>query len=128
MKQNTRFYICPICGKVLGLIHDTKSPTVCCGEKMELLEVNVSDISLEKHIPVYEVDSQEGEVVVKVGEIEHPMEKEHYIMWIAQVSDNKTTRIQLFPEQETTVRFEYIKGAIVFAYCNKHGLWKTEIK
>ena len=39
------------------------------------------------------------------------MEKEHFIPWIAQVTDNQTTRIRLYPEQDTTVRFKYIKGA-----------------
>ena len=55
------------------------------------------------------------------------MEKDHYIMWIAQVTDNQTTRIRLFPEQATTVRFKYIPNATLYAYCNKHGLWKTEV-
>jgi len=55
------------------------------------------------------------------------MEKDHYIMWVAQVSDNRTTRVRLFPEQGTEVRFKYIPKSIVYAYCNKHGLWKTEV-
>ena len=55
------------------------------------------------------------------------MEKDHYIMWIAQVSDNTTTRIRLYPEQGTEVRFKYIPKSTVYAYCNKHGLWKTNI-
>ena len=56
------------------------------------------------------------------------MEKEHYIMWIAQVSDNKVTHVRLYPEQATQTRLPYIKGATLYAYCNKHGLWKTTIK
>ena len=56
------------------------------------------------------------------------MEKDHYIMLIAQVSDNQTTRIRLYPEQSTEVRFKYIPGSILYAYCNKHGLWKAEVK
>ena len=56
------------------------------------------------------------------------MEKDHYIMWIAEVSDNKTTRVRLFPEQSTETRLPYEKGATLYAYCNKHGLWKTTIE
>lgn len=126
MKENVRFYKCPICGNVIGLIHGDSQRIMCCGEKMELMEANSTDAVQEKHIPVYE--HVEDEIVVKVGEVEHPMEKEHYIMWIAQVTDNQTTRIRLFPEQATTVRFKYIPNAILYAYCNKHGLWKTEVK
>ena len=125
MKENVRFYFCPICGNVIGLIDGDMDHVTCCGRKMELLEANTTDASQEKHIPVYE--RVEDEIVVKVGEIEHPMEKDHYIMWIAQVSDNKTTRIRLYPEQGTEVRFKYIPKSIVYAYCNKHGLWKINI-
>ena len=28
----------------------------------------------------------------------------------------------------TETRFPYISGATLYAYCNKHGLWKTTIK
>ena len=48
-------------------------------------------------------------------------------MWIAQVSDNKTTRVRLYPEQSTETRFPYIPGSTLYAYCNKHGLWKKVI-
>ena len=92
---------------------------------MKLLEANTVDAAQEKHVPVYE--RSEDELVVRVGSVEHPMEKDHYIMWIAQVSDNKTMRVSLYPEQDTTVRFKYIPKSIVYAYCNKHALWKKEI-
>ena len=92
---------------------------------MEQMIANTTDASVEKHVPVYEII--DDELVVRVGKIEHPMEKEHYIMWIAQVTDNRTTRVRLYPEQATETRFPYIKGSTLYAYCNKHGLWKTTI-
>ena len=126
MKKNTVFYRCPICGHVIGLIEGDSNNIKCCGQKMELIVANSVEASTEKHKPVYE--KVEDEIVVRVGEIEHPMEKDHYIQWIAQMNDNQTTRIRLYPEQETTVRFKYIPGATLYAYCNKHGLWETEVK
>ncbi len=126
MKKNVRFYICPICGTQAGLIHSNGEALMCCGKEMEIMKENSTDASKEKHLPVYE--KIEDEIVVNVGEIEHPMEKEHYIMWIALVSDNQTSRITLYPEQATTVRFKYIPKSTLYAYCNKHGLWKTQIK
>ena len=98
----------------------------CCGKPMELMVANSQDASVEKHVPAYEL--VEDEIVVRVGEVEHPMEKEHYIMWIAQVTDNRTTRVRLFPEQSTETRFPYIKGSVLYAYCNKHGLWKKIVE
>ena len=125
MNENVRFYRCPICNNVIGLIDGDMEHIQCCGKPMELMKANTTDASVEKHVPV--VERVEDEIVVKVGDVEHPMEKDHYIMWIAQVSDNRTTRVRLFPEQSTETRFPYIKGATIYAYCNKHGLWKTKI-
>ena len=126
MKENVRFYRCPICGNIVGLIEGDMGHVRCCGVEMEEMIANSVDASMEKHVPVYE--KVEDELVVKVGEVEHPMEKDHYIMWIAQVTENRTTRVRLYPEQATETRFPYIKGATLYAYCNKHGLWKTTIE
>lgn len=126
MKENVRFYMCPICGNIIGLIEGDMEHITCCGESMKQMEANVTDAAVEKHVPVYE--KVEDEIVVRVGEKEHPMEKEHYIMWIAQVTPNRTTRVRLYPEQSTETRFPYIPGSTLYAYCNKHGLWKTTIK
>ena len=115
MRKNTVFYKCPICGNVLGLIEGNINNIKCCGQEMELLVANSTDAATEKHKPTYE--KVEDEIVVRVGEIEHPMEKDHYIQWIAQMNDNQTTRIRLYPEQSTTVRFKYIPGATLYAYC-----------
>ena len=98
-EKNTVFYRCPICGNLIGLIDGDITHMSCCGSKMERLDANSVDAAVEKHVPVYE--RSEDEIVVRVGEVEHPMEKEHYIMWIAMVSDNQTTRIRLYPEQWT---------------------------
>lgn len=125
-ERNTVFYKCPICGNVIGLIDGDINHITCCGKPMEHLGANTVDASQEKHVPVYE--RVEDEIVVKVGELAHPMEKEHYIMWIAQVSDNQTTRIRLYPEQDAEVRFKYISGSTLYAYCNKHGLWQAEVE
>ena len=126
MKEKIIFYKCPICGNIIELIEGDNSHIVCCGKQMEELKANTVDAAVEKHIPVYE--KIEDEIVVRVGELEHPMEKDHYIMWIAQVTENKMIRVQLYPEQSTETRFPYIKGASLYAYCNKHGLWKNIIK
>lgn len=126
MKENVKFYYCPICGNVIGLIDGDMEHVTCCGKPMEQLVANTTDAATEKHVPTYE--KVEDEIVVRVGEVEHPMVKEHYIMWIALVSDNRTTRVRLFPEQSTETRFPYIPGATLYAYCNLHGLWKTIVE
>lgn len=126
MKENVNFYRCPICGNVIELIEGDINHMMCCGKKMELMVANTQDAAIEKHVPVYE--KVEDEIVVKVGEVDHPMEKDHYIMWVAQVNDNQVSRVTLYPEQGISVRFKYIPNSTIYAYCNKHGLWKVEVK
>lgn len=125
-EKNTVFYKCLACGTVIGLIEGNINNIKCCGKNMERLDANISEGAKEKHIPVYR--KSEDDIVVNIGEIEHPMEKEHYIQWVAQVSDNQTTRIRLYPEQNAEVRFRYIPQSTIYAYCNKHGLWKTKVE
>ena len=125
MKEYKGFYICPHCGNVVDLINDSEVKVVCCGEEMKPLVANSVDAAQEKHVPVYE--ESEDEIVVNVGSVNHPMEKEHYIEWIAMVTDNKMYRTKLYPEQAPSARFKYVSGSTIYAYCNKHGLWMTKV-
>lgn len=124
--KEVKFYRCPICGNVIELIDGDSKRITCCGKNMELLVANTVDASVEKHVPIYEVNG--NEIVVKVGDVIHPMEEKHYIMWIALVSDNKVTRVDLLPNEAPEAVFDYVEKAEVYAYCNLHGLWKTTIE
>lgn len=125
MEKNTRFYKCPICGNIIGLIDGDANRIICCGQKMENLVANTVDASVEKHTPVVEVKGEN--IVVKVGSVEHPMTEEHYIMWVAVMTDKETTRVRLNPNDKPEVTLPYQKGSTVYAYCNLHGLWATEV-
>lgn len=117
---------CSSCGAVVKVLKNCTCDDCgikCCGKEMEVLIPNSVDASIEKHVP--QIERVEDEVFVKVN---HPMEKEHYIEWIALVKDNKEEFIYLYPEGPAEVRFKYIKGATVYAYCNKHGLWKKDVE
>ncbi len=125
MKKELIIRKCMKCGAVVKVINDCNCPCgiECCGEKMVELKPNTTDAAVEKHVPTYEI--VEDEVFVKVN---HVMEKEHYIEWVAMVADNKEYTVILYPEQNAECRFPYIPGAMLYAYCNKHGLWSAEVK
>ena len=125
MEENVRFYRCPICGNVIGLINGDMQHITCCGKPMELMKANSTDAATEKHVPTYE--KFENEIIVKVGEVVHPMDEDHFIVWIAQVADHRTTRIRFTPGQVPQAIFPYIPGSTIYAYCNKHGLWKKDV-
>ena len=93
---------------------------------MSLLVANTFDVSTEKHIPVYEIS--DDKLYVTVGEIEHPMDEEHYIMWVALVTDDKIFRINLLPGNTPKATFPYISNSVIYSYCNKHGLWMKTIE
>ena len=126
MKKNVKFYRCPICGNVIGLIDGDPEHLSCCGRAMEQMQPNTADAATEKHVP--ECQKVGDKILVRVGEVEHPMEEDHYIMWIAQVTEHQTTRVRLHPGQATETRFPYIPGSVLYEYCNKHGLWKKEVE
>ncbi len=125
--MSAKFYICKKCGNLAGMINSSGVPMVCCGEKMTALEPNTTDAAGEKHVPV--VTLKEGAVYVNVGAVTHPMSKEHSIEWIYLETDKGGHRAALLPDETPEATF-CIKGEepkAVYAYCNLHGLWMTEI-
>ena len=126
MSEN-KFYICEHCGNLVGMIHDAGVPMMCCGQKMTKLEAGTVEASLEKHIPVVTVN--ENEVKVTVGSVLHPMTEEHNIAWVYLQTDRGGQRKSLTPGSDPTVSFALTdeKPIAVYAYCNLHGLWKTEL-
>lgn len=121
-----KFYKCPICGNIIYLVEGNINPVRCCGKEPEELIANTVDAATEKHVPVYEKDGDN--INVKIGEIEHPMLDEHYIMFIAQVIDNNVNIVKLKPSEKPVATFKYIKGAKLYEYCNLHGLWTNDVK
>lgn len=116
---------CESCGAIINALVDCECDCgfKCCGDEMVELLPNSVDASFEKHVPTYE--RVEDEIFVKVN---HVMEKDHFIEWIALVTDNKQCMQKLYPEQNAEVRFKYIPGSSIYAYCNKHGLWKADVE
>ena len=95
--------------------------------KMEELKANTVDASAEKHVPAVTV---EGELVkVQVGSAVHPMLEEHHIEWIYLELENGGFRKDLVPGEAPEAAFHTggAKPVAVYAYCNLHGLWKTEL-
>ncbi|HEX7561027.1 MAG TPA: desulfoferrodoxin family protein, partial [Candidatus Humimicrobiaceae bacterium] len=76
------------------------------------------------HIPV--VSKTEQGFSVKVGQVTHPMDENHYIEWIEIVAGDKAYRQFLKPGQSPEASF-CIDGSGAFAreYCSLHGLWKS---
>lgn len=121
-----KFYQCAICGQIVAIVRKTGAPLVCCGKEMNEIIPGSVDASLEKHVPV--MDMQGNTVKVHVGSAPHPMMPEHYIQWICLQTKYGNQRKELKPGMEPEVCFRICDGDEVlgtYAFCNLHGLWKA---
>ena len=115
---------CSKCGAIVKVINDCNCENCgikCCGEEMVHIRPNSVDAAFEKHVPNYEIDSDN--VIVNVN---HVMDDDHFIEWIAYVSNNSEEFIYFKPGEEVKYTFKKRQGYI-YSYCNKHGLWMKEI-
>ena len=120
-----KVYKCAHCGNVLLVLHDGGVTPICCGEKMRELVPGSTDAALEKHVPVVERVC-EHRIHVKVGSVLHPMTEEHLIEWIAIESEGDVQIHHLKAGDSPEAEFRHVSHGTVYAYCNLHGLWKTE--
>ena len=154
--SDTLFYRCSVCGNIVAMVKIGGGTLTCCGQPMVKLVSNSTEASTEKHIPV--VTEEVGKINVTVGSVKHPMLAEHYIEWIALITDSTMQIKYLKPGMEPTAEFTFYSAsseviytgeddevvlncegspcnfnyedapkAVVYAYCNLHGLWKKEI-
>ena len=122
-----RFFICQHCGNMIGLIKDEGIPLVCCGDEMTELIPNTAEASVEKHLP--DVNVSGDSISVQVGSVQHPMEDAHHISFVYVETEQGGQRKYLKTGTAPKLSFSFVddKPIAVYAYCNLHGLWKTEV-
>lgn len=115
--KRSKFYVCPICGNVIHAMGE--GAFSCCGIRLPALEEEVPD---RAHRIM--VESVEGELFLSLN---HPMEKGHFVSFIAYISDNGIQMEKLYPEQSPELRFRKMGHGRIFAFCNRHGLFCQDI-
>lgn len=123
VKKINEIYKCEVCGNIVETVHAGGGELICCGQPMQLLEEKTEDQGMEKHVPI--IEKTDNGVLVKIGEILHPMEETHYIEWIEIIADGKVYKKFLKPGDKPEAEFN-IKDSNIEAreYCSVHGLWK----
>ena len=119
-------YKCEICGNIVSALVAKEPNVICCGQPMTLLEEKTVDEGKEKHVPVVEINN--GNVKVKVGSVEHPMEEEHYIVLIQLIKDGKVIagkRLNPGEKPEASFCIEDTEGVTARELCNVHGVWRS---
>ena len=107
------FSVCPICGNI---IHSMGENLVsCCG-------ISLPQLDAEEENGSHKVNCEyiENEYYVTVM---HEMTKEHYISFIAYVTNDRCEIKKLYPEQTAEARFKKCGRGKILVFCNKDGLF-----
>ena len=113
----SRFYVCPICGNA---IHCTGNAVIsCCGITLPPLEAEEAD---DDH--TVSVEHVEDEFFVTVH---HPMTKQHFISFIAMVTDQRFHMVKLYPEGNAETRLPRQGRGYLYYYCKQHGLFRKKL-
>ena len=106
------FYVCPDCGNIL--VGTGSASIFCCGRKLEYLTTKEKTEKIELSIEESDIDYYIT--------FNHPMEKAHYISFIAYVKSDSVLLKRLYPEQSSAVRIPISSGGKLYMYCVNHGL------
>lgn len=126
MLEKKQVYFCEICENIVESLWNGNHPVECCNKPMTKLDPNSVDAAVEKHVPVIE---RNGNVVtVKVGDVAHPMDPDHYILFVEVLTGDKVYRHD-FKEGNTVAEATFLIDESAElqarAYCNLHGFWKS---
>ncbi|MDO5156967.1 MAG: hypothetical protein Q4D51_13495 [Eubacteriales bacterium] len=89
-------------------------------ERNNLTQAELSD---EQH-KIF-IEKVEDEYFIQV---EHDMNKEHYISFLAAVSSDRLQMIKLYPEGAAEARFKISGVKRIYAFCNRDGLFYSDTK
>lgn len=115
--RKTRLYVCPICGNIIQSTGDVALS--CCGVSLPPLEAEKPD---EDH--QIKVEVIEGEYYVSMN---HSMSKDHHISFFIYRTGDRIETVKLYPEGNAECRFFRRGRGEIFAYCNRHGLFKIDV-
>lgn len=126
MSAEQKFFLCKICGSMVGRFYN-KGKLICCKEEMTELVPNTVDASKEKHLPAVTVSG--GVINVQIGSEAHPMDEAHHIDFVYLETKRGGQRKALNVGETPKLAFSVTEDdpVAVYAYCNLHGLWKTDI-
>ena len=134
--SRAKFYVCPVCGNVIQSIGE--AVISCCGITLPPAIPEPADDARALPDPADEarttpepaddahfmnVEIVEDEYYVT---LDHPMTKDHYISFIAALSDQGIQFVKLYPEGNAEARFKRNRVEKLYAYCNRHGLFQVK--
>lgn len=112
-----RLYVCPICGNVL--FGAGEAAVSCCGLTLPPME---PEEPTGEH--ALNIEKADDEWFVTAA---HPMEKTHFISFLAYVTDDRCELVKLYPEGGAQAHFFRRGSGLLYACCNRHGLFRARL-
>ena len=103
-----------VCGNVIHAMGEGSFH--CCGVALPPLEAEEPDEEHEVKVETWDLQT--------LVSLDHPMRKDHYISFLAQLRFVRMELVKLYPEQLPEARLSHWPGAEIYAYCNRHGLFR----
>jgi superoxide reductase len=118
-------FVCSNCGNVVEIVGGPEAQLMCCSCPMDVLEPKYQEEGAKKHVPIIE-EGGNG-VTVRVGETEHPMTANHYVMRIELLTAEMAFRVELEPGDKPGATFPVAQEDIIElrSLCSEHGLWRA---
>ncbi|MBQ9960137.1 MAG: helix-turn-helix domain-containing protein [Oscillospiraceae bacterium] len=113
------FYVCPVCGNVIYALG--QGDYSCCGIRLPAL---AAETAAEDDGHIITVEDSDGDLFVTLS---HPMEKDHYISFVALVQQGRMQLVKFWPQQNAEARFALQRTGTLFVCCNRHGLFAKKI-
>lgn len=115
--KHMSFYSCPTCGNIITAMEPTNIS--CCSKKMNVLKTQTAQENEKMH-----VEKIDHEFYITM---DHPMRREHYIIFVALLTNDTLFLKKLYPEWELQVRFPMLGHGKLFWLCSQHGLFSMDI-
>ena len=113
----SKFYVCPLCGNIIRTMGD--AVVSCCGITLPSLEAE--DVDSDHEIKLTKVEEE------YFVEINHDMNKKHYISFVAHLTSDRVQFVKFYPEGNAETRLNLLGGGYLYIYCNKHGLMRKKL-
>ena len=111
------FYVCPDCGNMITAMADANIS--CCGKIMTAIKPQKSDERHKLNVEIIETDYYLTTA--------HPMEREHYITFVALITADGLIMKKLYPQWDMQARIPFRKHGRLVWHCSKDGLFYMDI-
>lgn len=111
--KKSKYFICSCCQNIT--LCTGNAEVSCCGKK---LTAQTAIKATDEHKVKVEIIENDWYITSQ-----HPMNKEHYISFVAFANSDRVQLIKRYPEWNLDIRIQKQEHGTLFWYCTEHGLF-----